>query len=259
MSPVFLGIRTLFPCSWIITDTNSFFLLNNGFYFSLNKFNYFIITLKTYTVQFKCRIFSKHASKTRADSGDKTWSKTWRIFIITTLGKQSLKQKQSQSRIDFCSTSQTKLSHKTTDAALKILQNLTTNSSLFADQPNSPGEGCRESPRPQARRGTKELFLLPGDDTEDDSPQKNVPHVGVPILQSNIAPASPPRTMGMAQLGTLTAHCSANPTPPTSARWWKGGQVPPKILMLCSFSIEAHKASELNYEYFNPGQECPLG
>lgn len=144
--------------------------------------------------------------------------KQTRIFIVTTLEKQSLKQIQSPSIIDSCGASQTKLSHKTTDAALKIPQNLTINSTLFADKPNSPGEGCGESPCPQARQGTKELFLLPGDDdTESDSPQKNVPHVGVPILQSNIAPASPPRTMGMAP-GDTHGSLRANPTPPTSAK-----------------------------------------
>lgn len=139
--------------------------------------------------------------------------KQTRIFIVTTLKKQSLKQIQSQSIIYFCSASQTKLPHKTTNAALKILQNLTINSSLFADKPNSPGEGCRESPCPQARRGTKELFLLPGDDTEDDSPQKNVPHVGVPILQSNIAPARPSPDNGDGPAGDT--HCSLQCQPST--------------------------------------------
>jgi len=65
---------------------------------------------------------------------------------------------------------------------MKILLTLAINSSLFTDKPNSPCEDYSEGACPLER--TKERFLLPVDDTKNDSPQKNVPHVWVPILES---------------------------------------------------------------------------
>lgn len=35
-----------------------------AFIFPLNEFHCFIITVKAYTFQFKCRLFSKHTTKT---------------------------------------------------------------------------------------------------------------------------------------------------------------------------------------------------
>lgn len=163
-----------------------------------------------------------------------------------------------------------KLSHNKADAAMKILQNLTTNSSLFTDKPNSPGEGCRESPCPQAREGTKELFLLPGDDTENDSPHKNVPHVGVPILQSNIAPARPsPGQWGWPSWGHWGLLTAVPPNSPPAlpnrclCQMMEGGTGASKIQSsgLCSALLGERLTKHLNRinEYFNPAQECPLG
>lgn len=49
---------------------------------------------------------------------------------------------------------------------------------------NLPYEDYSESACLHERERTKERFLFPVDDTKNDSPQKNVPHVGVPILKS---------------------------------------------------------------------------
>lgn len=223
---------------------------------------------ETYTFQFKCILFSKHASKTEQILVRKHEAN--QDFHQNNTGKSVVKADTITKHSLFLQCKSIKLSHKTTDAAMKILQNLTTNSSLFTDKPNSPGEGCRESPCPQAREGTKERFFLPGDDTENDSPQKNVPHVGVPILQSNIAPARPsPGQWGWpswGHSGLLTAvpaklpPSSARSLPlPNDVRRDRCLQNPEHWIMLCSFKREAHKVPKLTDECFNPAQECPLG
>lgn len=82
--------------------------------------------------------------------------KQTKIFILTTLAKQSLKQIQSQSKIYFCSA---KLSHKTTDAALEILQN-PAQTAIYADKPNSPVKAAGRALSP-GKAGHKGGFLLP--------------------------------------------------------------------------------------------------
>lgn len=144
--------------------------------------------------------------------------KQTRIFIRTTLGKQSLKQMQSQSTIYFCSASQIKLSHKTTDAALKIPQNLTINSGLFPDKPNSPGEGCRESPCPQAREGTKEVFF-----SLVMTPRMTLPKRMSPCRSAHPAvkysPARPSPDNGDGPAGdTRAARAVPTKLPPTSPK-----------------------------------------
>lgn len=214
--------------SWIITDTDSF-LLNNGFYFSLNKFHCFIVTVKTYTFQFKCRLFSKHANKTEQilvrkheanqDFHHINTGKTIVKTDIITMQNILLQCKSNKAVTQnnwCCSEDPTKSR---------------INSSLFADKPNSPVKAAGRAPVPRQGKGQRR-FPSPWWWHEDDSPQKNVPHVGVPILQSNIALPGPPRTMGMAQLGHSLLTAVPTQRPPICqitafAKWAEEGQAPP--------------------------------